>query len=190
MRTDSTPAFSPRALAQCPLCALSVLSVFLTLLPLAACSSDPRQGYSFNSSFSSDVRTVHVAMFDNPTFQRGIEVELTDAVIKEIQSNTPWKVTDSSVADTTLSGKITAATMNRLSSNRDSGLSQEIAFAITLDFDFKDARTGKPLVSRRSFTASETFVPTKPVGERLEVGQHATVQQMARDIVSELRSSW
>lgn len=154
------------------------------------CASDPREGYSFGSSYSSEVRNVHVAMFNNPTMQRGLEVELTDAVIKQIQSSTPWRVTDSSVADTTLTGTITEAQMRKLSSNRDSGLAQEIAFAIKVDFDWRDARTGKTLVSRRSFSASETFVPTKPVGERLEVGQHATVQQMARDLVAELRSNW
>jgi hypothetical protein len=131
-----------------------------------------------------------VPIFTNPTFHRGVEVELTDAVIKEIQSSTPWKVTDASVAETTLSGSITDVRLRRLSTNRQSGLVQELAVVLTVDFDWKDARSGKVLTSRRSFNASETFVPTKPVGDRLEVGEHAAVQQMARDIVAELRSAW
>lgn len=162
----------------------------LLALALASCADDPTQGYSFNSSYSEAVRTVHVPMFRNPTFHRGIEVELTDAIIKEIQSSTPWKVSDASVADTTLSGAITEAELRRLSTSRTAGLAQEVAVIITVDFDWTDARTGKALASRRSFTASETFVPTKPIGERLEVGQHAAVQQMARDIVAAMRSSW
>lgn len=157
---------------------------------LSACSSDPSKGYSFSSSFDQSVRTVHVPMFSNATFHRGLEAELTDAVVKEIQTTTPWKVTDAAVAETTLAGAITAADMRQLSSNRASGLAQELALVITVDFDWRDSRTGKVLTSRRSFSASETFVPTKPVGERLEVGEHAAVQQLARDIVAELRSGW
>jgi len=169
---------------------LKTLFLAAATIGLASCSSDPGQGYSFNSSFSEQIRTVHVPVFANPTFHRGLEVELTDAIIKEIQTSTPWKVADSSVAETTLSGTITDAQLRKLSTNRDSGLSQELAVVITVDFDWRDVRTGKPIASRRAFSASETFVPTKPIGERLEVGEHAAVQQLARDIVSELRSNW
>ena len=157
---------------------------------LTGCAGDPTQGYSFSSSHDAGIRTVHVPMFKNPTFQRGLEVELTDAIIKEIQRTTPWKVTDAAVAETSLSGTITDASLSQLSTNRDSGLAQELAVKITVDFDWVDARTGRSLTSRRAFTASETFVPTLPVGERLEVGQHSAIQQMARDIVGEMRSGW
>lgn len=159
-------------------------------MALPGCASDPAEGYSFSSSHSESVRTVHVPMFRNPTHHRGLETELTDAVIKEIQRSTPWRVADESVAETSLAGTITEVSMRRLSANRDSGLAQELAVSMTVDFDWVDVRSGKPLVSRRSFSASETFVPTKPVGERLGVGEHATIQQLARDIVAELRSSW
>ncbi len=157
---------------------------------LVACASDPSEGYSFSSSHATNISTVHVPMFKNPTFHRGLEVELTDAIIKEIQQSTPWKVTSDAVAETSLGGTITDVSMRRLSANRDSGLAQELAVSITVDFDWIDARTGKTLASRRSFSASETFVPSHPVGERLEVGEHAAIQQLARDIVAELRSGW
>jgi hypothetical protein len=178
------PRRLPRGFAMCsPLIAAALALV-------AGCSSDPSKGYSFSSSYTESIRTVHVPMFKNPTYHRGLEQELTDAIIKEIQLSTPWKVADESVAETSLSGTITEVSMRRLSANRDSGMSQELAVSMTVDFDWVDVRTGKSLASRRSFSASETFVPTKPVGERLEVGEHATIQQLARDIVTELRASW
>lgn len=157
---------------------------------LGACASDPSRGYSFASSYATDIATVHVPMFKNPTFHRGLEVELTDAVIKEIQRSTPWKVAGEAAAETSLGGTITDVSMRRLSANRTSGLAQELAVSITVDFDWVDVRTGRTLASRRSFTASETFVPSLPAGERLEVGEHAAVQQLARDIVAEMRSGW
>jgi hypothetical protein len=154
------------------------------------CSADPTQGYSFTHSHDETVRTVAVPMFQNPTFSRGLEIELTDAIIKEIQAKTPWRVTTEGTANTTLTGTLTDSRLRRLSIGRETGYSQEIAVELTVDFDWKDSRTGKTLVSRRSFTASEAFVPASPANERIESGQHAAVQRIARDIVAELRSNW
>lgn len=154
------------------------------------CASDPTEGYSFASSHDSSIRTVHVPMFSNPTFARGIEAELTDAIIKEIQRTTPWKVADGAVAETILSGSITSASMRNLTDNRVSGMAQELSYTLTVDFDWVEVRSGRTLVSRRSFSAADTFVPTPGVGERLDVAQHGAVSQLARDIVAELRSPW
>jgi hypothetical protein len=169
-----------------------VLLCWLGALALAGCASDPTQGYAIGtgSSFSRDVRTVHVPIFQNPTYAKGLEFELTDAVIKEIQRTTPWKVSSASAADTVLEGSITDADLRKLSTQRDSGVVQEQAVGLTVSFAFRDTRSGKTLVGRDRFSASEVFVPANPVKERLEVGENAVIQRMARDIVAELRSSW
>ena len=169
---------------------ISLAFALLVIGLIAGCSSDPTKGYSFGSSFSSDVRTVHVPIFENPTFARGLEIELTDAIIKEVQRTTPWTVADSDSAQTQLTGKINDAELRRLSTGRGSGLVQELAYTITVEFEWKDNRTGKVLVSRRDFRASDSFIPTEGVNERIEVGQHGAIQRLAQDIVAELRSNW
>jgi len=46
-------------------------------------------------------------MFDNQSFRRGIEFELTDALAKRIESQTPYKiVSNRDKADTVISGQI------------------------------------------------------------------------------------
>ena len=157
---------------------------------LAGCSSDPTKGYSFTSSYDTSVRTVAVPMFQNPTYARGLEIELTDAIVKEIQSRTPWRVTTEGTANTTLTGTLTNSQLQQLSYSRDTGYVQEVGVTLTVDFDWKDARTGKTLVSRRNFSAMASFVPESPANERIEHGQHAAIQKLARDIVTELRSNW
>jgi hypothetical protein len=155
------------------------------------CASDPTRGYAFASSHDASIRTVAVPIFQNPTYTRGIEVELTDAIIKEIQAKTPWRVVpEGSGANSTLSGKLTDSRLHRLSTSPGTGYAQELAVELTVDFDFKDARTGKTIVSRRGFTASDEFVPASPANERIEKGEHGAVQRLARDIVAELRSNW
>jgi len=159
------------------------------LLFLTACSSDPSRGYSFSPTHSAAIQSVSVPIFDNQTFSRGLEVQLTDAIIKEIQRTTPWVVVQES-GQTTLTGSIVDTQLRNLSISSSSGLVGDLGVQAAVDFEWRDARTGKVLVARKNFRATESFVPARPVGERIEQGEHAVVQELARDIVAELRSSW
>lgn len=168
-------------LAALPLCCFAALP---------ACSSDPSRGYSFTSTHSTAIRSISVPVFDNPTFFKGYEVELTDAIIKEIQRGTPWVVVQGEGADTTLTGSITDARLRSLSTSSKTGLVQEMAVDLAVDFDWRDSRSGKHLASRRNFRAMEAFVPAPGSRERIDMGRHAVIQEMAREIVAELRSNW
>ncbi|MGE3108426.1 MAG: LPS assembly lipoprotein LptE [Phycisphaerales bacterium] len=154
------------------------------------CSSDPTRGYAFTSAHDSGITTVYVPTFRNTTFSHGLEVDLTDAIIKEIKSTTPWRVVSQGDAEASLSGTIVESSLRPLSYARTSGLVQEMGVTLTIEFDFKDTRTGRVIASRRNFSATESFVPARGVGERLEVGEHAGVQELARAVVAELRSGW
>jgi hypothetical protein len=157
-----------------------------TLAGVSSCSS----GYSFSSAYREDVNTIAVPVFENTTFSHGTEFALTEAVIKEIHRVTPWRVINEASAQTTLSGTITGSQLRQLTRQADSGMGQEMAVQLTVSFEWKQNDSGEVLVARRSFRASDSFVPTKPAGERLELGQQSAVERLARDIVRELRSSW
>ena len=169
-------------------CLVLGLAVLGTVL--SSCANDPRSGYAFDSAFRTDIETVAIPIFENTTFTHGLEVMLTDAIVKEIHRTTPYRVVSAERADTLLTGTITNTDMRRLRTAPDSGLVQELAFEITVTFEWKDARSGRVLVSRRNFRAAESFVPGRGAQERLESGQAAAVHQMARDLVGELRSAW
>jgi hypothetical protein len=61
---------------------------------------------------------------------------------------------------------------------------------ITVDFEWRDNRSGEVLKARRNFSAADSFVPSRPSGERLELGENAAAQRLARDMVNELRGAW
>lgn len=157
---------------------------------LAGCASDPRSGYTIASAWDESIRTVGVPMFDNVTFSHGLEVSLTDAVVRQIQARTPWRVTSPETADTTLTAVIRAVDLQRLSTARVTGLGEQVAVEVTIDFEWKDNASGRVLVARRDFRATEAFVPALGVNERIELAQNAVVNELARDIVDALRSSW
>ena len=62
--------------------------------------------------------------------------------------------------------------------------------SITVDFEWKDLRSGKILVARQQFEAGSDYIPSQPVGERPQVGLWAVSQELAQDIVGTMREAW
>lgn len=175
------PGITPRWFVALPL-GVTVLA--------GGCSSDPRAGYSFQSTYDDTITSVSVPMFGNRSYSYGLEQQLTEAIIAEIRRATPWRVVEGSASQATLSGVITRSELRKVTTGRSSGLVETQALVLTVDFDFRDARTGKTLTARRSFSAAESFVPAQGVNERLGTGEAAAVQSLAQAIVNELRSGW
>lgn len=160
------------------------------LLGPTGCSSDPREGYSFTSAYDPDRGPIAVSMWENRTFTHGLESLVTEAIAKEVVRTTPWKVTSSDLARSTLTGVITSIELRPLSTANVSGLMEDIAVEITADFEWRSSGTGRLLAARRGFRSVASFVPAQGVGERIEVGQDQAVQKLARDVVATLRTGW
>lgn len=169
---------------------VAVLSAVIFITLAHGCAADPARGYSSASVFPAGIGTIHVPILANDTYDRDIEFELTDALIKEIQARTPYKVTDGRGADTILTGRIRKVERDSLSRSRLTGLSEEVIVSVTIDFEWRDLRTGKPLVAREAYAGHGLFVPSRPTGEPIELGKFAAVQQLARDMVDEMRGEW
>lgn len=159
------------------------------IAPAGGCSSDPRQGYAFKGTHSDEIRTVSVPVFENHTYATGLEAELTEAVIKEIQRTTGWTVSQGS-ADATLKGSVRSSDLRRLGVDRVTGLESEVGVDMRVDFELRDNRSGRVLTARKGFGAMDSFAPSIRAGERQEIGRTATVATLARDIVAELRDAW
>ncbi|MGQ0629181.1 MAG: LPS assembly lipoprotein LptE [Phycisphaerales bacterium] len=157
---------------------------------LGGCATDPREGYSTASTYPTEIESIAVPVFQNTTFARGLEVELTEALVAELRKSSPYRVVQSDSPQSTLRGTITGSDLRKLSTGRTSGLVEDLAVVLTVDFEWKDNRTGRVLSARRGFTTAEAFAPSRGVGERIETGQHAAVQEMARAIAGELRAGW
>jgi len=176
-----------------------VLLLIASIALLSACASDPRSGYALTDQRVAGVRTVEVPIFRNRTNAPGLELELTEAIIKEVQASTDMRVvqstSQSSRADSVLAGTITKAELRALSLRDGTGLVQEVAVQLVVDFSWRRAGYGATredalLVARQNFSAADTFVASRPTGERLELGESSAIQRMAKSIVSEMRGAW
>jgi len=157
---------------------------------LAACASDPTKGYAFSGGFAPALRTVSVPVWKNRTSEPELGALLTEAIIKEIQRSTPWRVVDVG-AGATLTGVVTEASLRRLGRDTTTGLTQELAYDLAVDFTWSEGRRSQgSTIERRGFRAQGQFIPVRGAGEPIDVGRLAALDAMARAIVGELRSHW
>jgi hypothetical protein len=172
---------------------LRVLAPFalLAALACAACDTMPTTGgYELQSRYSKAYRTVAVTLFKNDTFDRPLNGELTEALVKEVQASTPYHISSESRADTLLRGTVRTRTLRELSKSRSTGLSEEMLYEVTVDWEWVDQRTGKVIVARNGFSGSALFVPSRPSSEPTEIGRLAVVQNLATDIVANMQANW
>lgn len=155
------------------------------LFILAGCASD---GYQWQSLYRQDIQTVAVPIFASKSFERGVEMQLTKAIVQQIELRTPYKVVDQTRADTILEGEIARITQQTVSQHRQAAIPQEQLYVITVNFTWKDLRTGEVLVRRRSFEQTAAYYPT--LGDGRTAGQLDALEELAVAIVRELEADW
>lgn len=160
------------------------LALCTAVAPLTGC------GYSATETFAGDYRTVSLPIFENRTFYKGVEYDLAEALTKEVEARTPYRVSRPGSADTILEGRIIAVTQRLASRTRDAGLPEVMEVVVTVEFQWKDLRSGEMILDRKGFSAVGQYVPTTPLGEPFIVAQHDAVARLATDIVDTMRSPW
>lgn len=146
-------------------------------------------GYTNNSLYSDDVRSVYVEMFDNTTFRRDLEYDLTDAICKRIESETPYKiVSDRSIADTVLSGKIIEDASSALTIDRDTGKALSNLAAVSAEFSWKNLRTGQYMVQKEKATASASYSEWQE--QSFEYASKVAANKLAERIVEQMQAPW
>ena len=146
-------------------------------------------GYSNKPLYTDEVQSVYVEMFDNTTFERDLEYDLTDAIAKRIESETPYKIiSDKSRADTVLSGKITGIGGAPLTLDRDTGRALENQAEITAVFSWKNLKTGQYIVENASLTATAGYSEFEQ--QSFEYASRVATNKLAERIVEEMQTKW
>lgn len=147
-------------------------------------------GYSHQAIYPDNVATVSINILDNRTFYQGVEFDLTEALIKEVEMRTPYKVVREGDADSVITGVVSSIDQTRLSRSSNGGLVQELEVRLTADLVWTDSRNGEPIRDRRGITSVGRYIPSTPVGEPFQVAQHEAVQRLAERFVAAMRADW
>jgi hypothetical protein len=138
---------------------LALLAGLALMAP--ACSQDGHftvLGYTTAPNYDTSIKTVRVPIFENKSYRRGLEFQLTQAVAAEIERVTPYKVVQCGDADAELTGVIVSYTKNVLFPN-PLNEAREAETPLLVQVTFRNLRTGEVLSrpSRRPGVPSEEF---------------------------------
>lgn len=117
----------------------------LASLGLSGCAQNGHLsflGYTTEPVYDPNIRTVYVPQFKNVSFRRGVEYSLTRAVIRDIESKTPFKVVSCREdADTELTGKIINWRKNVINVNQLNEV-REAEVGLAVELTWRDLRPG------------------------------------------------
>jgi hypothetical protein len=171
-----------RRFADSPLRPFVLLLLACGLFLLTGCS------YSSKSLYNTNVKTVAVPIFTNKTFRRDWEFKLTDAIDKNIEYRTPYKLASQKSADTVLTGEIVDIQENVLTRRFGTGLPRETEVTVIVNFQWKDLRSGRVIVERKSFNRASTEIPQ--INERIDDATQLAIERLAAAIVEQMQAEW
>jgi hypothetical protein len=168
----------------------SIFAAVLLFAMVGGCSwqSGSDSGWHWGTTYRQDIHSVAVPVFTSKDFRRGVESQLSEALVKKIEEFTPYKVEPKERADTILEGEIVSITPSTLSLNPFTATPQEQEYSIIVDFTWKDLRTGKILVSKINFEQATTYFPY--LGEGQYIASQNSVEKLALGIVNEMAGPW
>lgn len=163
--------------------------LLLTLIVIVA-QSVGCAGYHLGSQFlyRSDIRTIHVMMFESESDRRFLGQRLTEAVVKEVELSTPLTITDPQIADSFIRGKLLRESKEVAGENvNDEPRTLRVGWLVEVDWV---DRAGVPLMQRQTVRIDQAseFVPEG--GQSLATAQQENIERIARDVVSQMQTPW
>jgi hypothetical protein len=168
-----------------------------SVLVLIATSFPGCAGYQLGqrSLYRPDIRTIHVPVIQSDSYRRYLGERLTEAVVKEIELRTPYKVVDSDSADSVLSVRLVSDSKRILANNRFSE-PRDIETDFFVQTSWVDRR-GDLIMSHDDVPAAPlvvnlaqqtNFVPEG--GQSLLTSQQEAIQKLAQQIVGQMELAW
>ena len=156
--------------------------LFATMLVSSGC------GYSSDTLFRTDVKTVYVQMFETHEFRRDLEFMLTEAVKKRIATDTPYRVASREKADTILKGEVLEERQAVFAPDFRSRQPRDKQMTMVVRVQWKDSRTGRLLMERPELLQAVDYLP--PAGESEKYAQQKAIDRLAARIVAQMYSEW
>jgi hypothetical protein len=165
------------------------IGLWLALLTTSGC------GYTVGAPFSPEIRSVHVPIFNSGSNRRFLEYQLTEAVQKQIQQRSHFRLVKEDEADTRLTGRIIDLRKSALGQTRNSD-ARELQVNLLVEVTWEDVHSGKILRQQRvplppemlQLAAQAEFAPE--VGQSLATADQTAINRLARNIVDMMETPW
>ena len=154
----------------------------IALVGVAGC------GYSTNRPFRTDIQSIHVEMVHSKEFRRELEFRLSEALVKRIEMDTPYRIAPRRTADAVFSGELLSVENRTFGDDFDTDLPREIGSTVAVRFRVQNMRTGEILAERPKFVYQTSYIP--PVGETFTEAMTRAMDGLAEGIVEAMESNW
>ena len=172
-------------------------SAILALPLLFLCLSVGCASYQVGSDtlYAPDITTVYVPMIESNSFRRDLGERLTEAVVKEIELTTPFKVVGTPDADSILSARLVSDTKRVILENQNDD-PRALEMATSAEITWLNRRR-QPFGASRiialppellSIRNNSTLVPE--AGQSVATAQQQALQRLAQQIVSTMEEAW
>lgn len=167
------------------------LPSLLLLALLAGCTP-----YRFGPStlYAPDITTVYVPVFSSNSFRPDLGERLTEAVIKEIEKRTPYKVVTTPNADSILSGQLVRDTKRvTIESATDEAREYQVDLVARVSWvDRNNAvlQQGNVPIPGAAVQLLQEASVRPEIGGATVVGQQEAIDGLARQIVSMMEAPW
>ncbi len=165
---------------------------WFVLLSMSGCAS-----YRIGNQtlYAPDVQTVYVPMIESTSFRRDLGERLTEAVAKEIELKTPFKVVGTPDADSVLSARLVSDTKRVTIENQyDDPRALEIAMAVEITWL---NRRRAPIRLPTTLALPPELLPVNNVstlipeaGQSVATSQQQAIERLAQQIVSTMEEPW
>ena len=137
-----------------------------------------------------DVHTIAVPTFKNRTLVPRIDVLVTDTVIKQLQQDGTYQITNGDKADATLTGEISRITRAPARSVRGNVLATtEFALWLVVKYSLT-GRDGKPLVAPTDAIGTTSFFVSSDVTSDERQALPLATEDLAGRLVTQISEGW
>ncbi len=147
------------------------------------------------SLYAPDVSTVYVPMIESDSFRRDLGERLTEAVVKEIELKTPFKVVGNPDADSILSARLVSET-KRITVENQNDDPRALEIGMIAEVTWLNRRR-EPLRLPTSIALPPALVPMgqtstliPEVGQSVATAQQQAIERLAQQIVSTMEEPW
>ncbi|HEY7002307.1 MAG TPA: LptE family protein [Candidatus Udaeobacter sp.] len=137
-----------------------------------------------------DVHTIAVPTFKNRTLVPRIEVLVTDTVIKQLQQDGTFQITNGDKADATLTGEVSRITRAPARSVRGNVLATtEFSLALVVKFSLT-GRNGDQLVPPNDVVGTTSFFVSSDVTSDERQALPLATEDLATRLVTQISEGW
>jgi len=147
-------------------------------------------GYRYGNLqlFRPDVRSVYVPIVESDSLRRGLGLRLTEAIVREIQTRSPYRIASEATADSVLTARITSDRKHVLAENINDD-PRELQIDLVAEAVWT-TRAGAPLMQRVAVKINDNVAFIPEGGQSMATAQQELIEDLAQQIVDQMEAAW